>query len=153
MRHLIIVLILAITVSPAGWAQGDRAQILSIMERGPVGIGQDFEAWARHFHPDWSVWFAGQDAPRARTGHMQAVRDYVASGAEVVDYEFDLVRLTLRGDTAFIDYNAIERIAQGDGSLRVVHYSGSDVLVREDGRWLIYSSSLSFPARYDQPQD
>lgn len=130
----------------------DRAAILAIMGRGPVGIGADFEAWERNFHPDWTVWFAGNEAARDRAPHMADVRDYVGSGNEVEDYQLEPVRLSLHGDHAIIDYNAVETIRRIDGGLRIVHYSGTDLLVREAGRWLILSTSISFPARYAQDE-
>lgn len=147
---MIAILLLATPVTAQDDGVGDRTAILAIMERGPVGIGSDFEAWERNFHPDWTVWFAGDEAPRPREPHMDAVRDYVARGAEVEDYALDLVRLNMHGDRAVIDYNAVETIREGDGGLRIVRYSGTDLLVKEDGRWLILTSSLSFPERYVQ---
>ena len=126
----------------------DRAAILAMMERGSVGIGADFEAWARNFHPDWTIWMAGSEAAREREAHMALVRDYLAQGAEVEAYELDLVRLNIYGDQAVLDYNAVETIREADGGLRIVRYSATAVLVREAGRWLIRTTSLSFPERY-----
>ena len=62
----------------------EGSAILAIMSRGPVGIENDFEAWERNFHPDWTVWFSGQDGVRARGPHMDSVREYMARGAAVI---------------------------------------------------------------------
>lgn len=125
-----------------------RSQIIDLMQNGPLNIGVDTAAWERNFHPEWTVWFAGSETPRARADHMPAVYAYVESGAVVTGYELDVVSLDVFGAVAQIRYNAVETIREGDGNLRVVPYSGTDVLVFEDGRWWIRSSSLSFPARY-----
>ena len=79
---------------------------------------------------------------------MALVRDYLAQGVEVEAYELDLVRLNIYGDQAVIDFNAVETIREVDGGLRIVRYSATAVLVREAGRWLIRTTSLSFPERY-----
>ncbi|MEP3073763.1 DUF4440 domain-containing protein [Maricaulis sp.] len=143
---------------PAGLAQDgaaedpDQPAILAMLERGPVGLATDFEAWAGNFHPEWSVWFAGRDAAVERDVHMQRVRDYVATGIDVEAFDFDLVRYQRHGATAIVDFNATEYIRQADGTLRTVRFSETAVLVREDGRWLIRSSSLSFPQREEAAQ-
>lgn len=142
----------------AGWARDgaaedpDRAAIIAILERGPVGLATDFEAWAGNFHPEWSVWFAGRDAAVERDVHMQRVRDYVATGIDVEAFDFDLVRYQRYGDTAIVDFQATEYIRQADGTLRTVRFSETAVLLREHGRWLIRSSSLSFPQREEAAQ-
>lgn len=141
---------LLLLATPAVLAQSDatdRTAILDILENGPVAIGPGTENWEVNFHPDWTVWFAGGDAVRERGPHMADVRDYVGRGADVVEFELDLVSLQIRGDTAFARYNAVEHIIEGDGGRRDVAYSGTDWLVREDGRWLILSTTVAFPER------
>jgi len=126
----------------------DREAILAIMRDGPVAIGPGTDTWESNFHPDWTVWFLGQAEARQREPHMANVRAYVDSGADVIAYDFDLVGLDVIGATAIVRYNAVEHIVEGDGGQRDVAYSGADILVREDGRWLILSSSIAFPERY-----
>ena len=152
MKSILAALLLGLVAMSQSVAQSveeaDREQIIAIMEGGPLHIGVETDLWEQNFHPDWTVWFAGNEATRDRALHMPAVHDYVASGAVVVAYEFDLVSLDLFEDIAVVRYNAIEHIREGDGNMRVVPYSGNDTLVREGDRWLIRTSSLSFPARY-----
>ena len=131
--------------APAGQVaiMTDREAILAILSRGPVGIESEFSAWERNFHPDWTVWFSGQDGVRARDPHMANVRAYVATGAAVIGYEFELDDLVLDAETALVRFHAVETIRESDGGLRIVPYAGTDYLVRRDGRWLIRTSSVS----------
>lgn len=139
----------AITLSQEPEAQApepqtdERAAILSILSRGPVGIETDFEAWERNFHPDWTVWFSGQAGVRARGPHMASVRDYIAGGAAVISYDFELDALVVSDETALARFHAIETIREAGGNERRVAYAGTDYLVHEGGRWLIRTSSVS----------
>lgn len=138
----------ATTTVGAEPSRDDRAAILDVMENGPLMIGRNTQAWMDNFHPGWTVWFAGAPEVRLREAHMQDVLAYVERGAVVTAYDFTLVSLDVEGDQALIRYLARETIDDPDQGERIVQYSGVDQLVREDGRWLIFSSSLSFPAGY-----
>ena len=75
---------------------------------------------------------------------MQAVRDYIDGGARVVGYEAEFADVTILDDTAVARFNAVETIIEADRSERIVHYSGTDVLVKEDGQWFIRTATVAF---------
>lgn len=148
----------AVTLFMAGpaIAQSDRDDedaILSMLREGALNIGRDTARWEANFHPDWTVWFAGNDTQREREPHMQAVRDYVARGAVVEQFELQPVSLDVFGDQALIRYHAIEHVRDPENGLRVIHYAATALLLKEDGRWLIRASSLSFPSGYTPPAE
>jgi ketosteroid isomerase-like protein len=125
----------------------DQQAVIDAASTGPVHIHEDFDSWADNYHPDWTVWRMGVDQARAREPHMDLVRDFVATGAVVTDYELTPVDVLVRGDTAVLRYNAREHIRNGDGTGRVVEYSSVTVYAREDGQWLAIASNLAFPDR------
>ncbi|WP_300532385.1 nuclear transport factor 2 family protein [Maricaulis sp.] len=131
--------------------EADREAIVTLLREGPLNIGPDIDAWEANYHPDWTVWFAGAAEARQRADHMPLVRDYVARGAVVERYDLDLVSFDLFGDTAIVRHLAQEHVRDPENGLRIIDYSATTTLVRTDGRWLIRTSSLSFPAGYEVP--
>ena len=138
-------------MSPALAQHDDEQAILAILSEGPLNIGRDTQAWADNFHPDWNIWFAGNEEARQREPHMQAVFDYVERGAVVEAYQLDLVSLEILGDQALARYHSREEVRDPQNGLRVIDYAAVTLLVREEGRWLIRASSLTFPAGFEPP--
>lgn len=124
----------------------DQQAVIDVLKDGPLGIDQDFESWESKFHPDWTVWFANQPEDRAKAPHMQTVRDYIGGGAVVTGYVFEPVDVLVGADYAHVRFNATETIREADGSIRVVKYGGTDLLVQEDGEWRIRATTVSFPS-------
>jgi len=136
-------------ITPAPAQQDDEQAMLAILSEGPLNIGRDTRAWADNFHPDWNLWFVGNEQPRQRAPHMQAVFDYVERGAVVEAYQLNLVSLEIFGDQALARYHAREQVRDPQNGLRLIDYAAVTFLVREDGRWLIRASSLTFPAGFE----
>lgn len=122
----------------------DRLAIIRLLENGPMGIETDFEAWSAEYHPDWTVWFAGQPEARAKAEHMALVRDYIDGGARVLSYEADFVHIEVRGHTALARFNTTETLREADGSTRVARFASSDMLLKEDGEWRVLTTSIAF---------
>lgn len=121
-----------------------QQEIIALLGDGAMGIESGFEAWEAEFHDDWTVWFAGQPAVRAKAPHMAQVRDYIGGGARVVDYRADFADIAILGDTALARYNAVETLREADGTTRVVRYAGTAFLVRVDGDWKIRATTVAF---------
>ncbi len=121
-----------------------QQEIIDLLDDGPMGIETDFEAWEDEFHDDWTVWFAGQPAARARAPHMAGVRAYIDRGARVVSYEATFADIAIVGDTALARFNAVETLREPDGAPRVVRYASTDFLVRVDGAWKIRATTVAF---------
>lgn len=152
MRTLVLFLLTLLAgFTPAAAQQDDEQAILAILSEGPLNIGHDTQAWSDNFHPDWNIWFVGSEHPRQREPHMQAVFDYVAGGAVVEAYQLDLVSLEIFGDQALARYHSREEVRDTQNGLRVIDYAAVTLLVKEEGRWLIRASSLTFPAGYEPP--
>ena len=123
----------------------DQQSVIDLLQDGPMGIETDFEAWESEFHDDWTVWFAGQPAARAKVPHMASVRDYIGRGAKVVSYKAEFADVVIHGDTALARFNAVETLTNPDGSPRVVHYASTDLLVRDAKTWKILATTVAFP--------
>ncbi len=130
------------TAPTSQWTPG-QLEIIALLDDGPMGIETDFEAWESDFHEDWTVWFPGQPAARAKAPHMADVRDYIASGAKVVSYQADFADIAIVGDTALVRFNAVETLEEPDGAPRVVRYASTDFLVRVDGEWKVRATTVS----------
>ena len=148
MRISACLCVLALIATPAladapDWTPGQQA-VIDVIAGGPVGIETDFTSWEDKYHPDWTVWFVGKDSVREKLPHMQAVRDYMSGGARVIGYEAEFADVALLGNTAVARFNAVETIIEADGSERIVHYSGTDVLVKENDQWLIRTATVAF---------
>jgi len=131
------------TAAAPRWTPG-QLEIIALLDDGPMGIETDFEAWESEFHDDWTVWFAGQPAARARAPHMAGVREYIDRGARAVSYEAAFADIAIVGDTALARFNAVETLREPDGAPRVVRYAGTDFLVRVDGEWKVRASTVTF---------
>ena len=104
-------------VEPSPWGNWSTAQqeLIAVASKGPKALNQDFEAWAEGYHPDWSYWHVGQGGVRQRSEHMRLVREFMDTGAQIIDFTFEPLDVIIRGDTGFIRYNAVETIKGGDG--------------------------------------
>ena len=139
----LVFITLPASAETVSWSDEQQA-VIDVIADGPIGIETDFSAWEDKYHPDWTVWFVGNDSVREKPPHMQAVRDYIDGGARVVGYEAEFADVTILDDTAVARFNAVETIIEADGSERIVHYSGTDVLVKEDDQWLIRTATVAF---------
>ena len=125
------------------WTPAEQ-EIIAVLENGPMGIETDFDAWADEFHDDWTVWFAGQPAPRAKADHMPMVRDYIESGARVASFTAEFTDIEILGEMALARLNATEELINPDGGTRIVRYASTELLEREEGMWKVRASTVAF---------
>ena len=125
------------------WTPAEQ-EIIAVLENGPMGIETDFDAWANEFHDDWTVWFAGQPAPRAKADHMPMVREYIESGARVASFTAEFTDIEILGEMALARLNATEELVNPDGSTRIVRYASTELLERQEGAWKVRASTVAF---------
>ena len=123
----------------------EQQSVIDAVSRGPVGIDSDFDRWADGYGSDWTYWRMGSAETRPRDVHMDLVRGVVEDGNRITAFEMEPVDVVVMGDVAQLRYNAEETIVGPDGTVTVVDYSAVALLVREDGRWLLRTSSLFYP--------
>lgn len=126
------------------WTLEEQA-VIAAVSKGPVGIEDDFDAWADGYAADWSYWRLGASDIRERDAHMQLVKEYIDGGARVVGFEMTPVDVIVHGDAALVRLNALETIIEADGQTIDVQYSSAAFLIREGGEWRLASSNLFYP--------
>ncbi len=131
------------------WTSEEQA-VIDAVSKGPIGIEDDFDAWAAGFTDSWSYWRVGASEIRERDEHMRLVKDYIDDGARVVAYEMTPVDLIVHGTAALLRLNATETIEEADGETVVVRYSSAAFLIKEDGVWRIEASNLFYPPSDDE---
>lgn len=141
---LLAALPLAAQEASPEWTPEQR-EVIESMQRGPVGIENDFDGWASGYAPTWTYWRLGDDAIRAREPHMALVRDFLAQGNGVVGFRLFPVDVQLLGDVALVRANAEEDVRDPEGATRTIRYSTFTVLRRLEGAWRIHASNLFYP--------
>lgn len=131
------------------WTVEEQA-VIDAVSKGPVGIEDDFDAWADGYSIDWSYWRLGAPDIRERDAHMQRVREYIDSGARVVGFAMTPVDVIVHGDAALLRLNAVETLIEANGETIEVHYSSAAFLIREDGEWRLAASNLYYPPSDDE---
>lgn len=126
------------------WTVEEQA-VIDTVSKGPVGIEDNFDAWADGYAADWSYWRLGAPDIRERDAHMQLVREYIDGGARVVGFEMTPVDVIVHGDAALLRLNAVETIIEADGETNEVRYSSAVFLIKEDGEWRLAASNLFYP--------
>ena len=122
----------------------EQLEVIEAIKSGPIGLEDDFEGWSSKYAEDWSYWRLGAEATRPRDEHMKLVRDYIEGGAKIVSYTSTPVDVIVRGDVALVRANMVEELIEADGSPRTVRFSSANMLAKEDGRWLMIASNLTY---------
>ncbi|MEM9619076.1 MAG: nuclear transport factor 2 family protein [Pseudomonadota bacterium] len=136
-------------VAAPQWTPEEQA-VIDAVSNGPIGIEDDFDAWASGFTDTWSYWRIGAAEIRERDAHMRRVKDYIDGGARVVAYEMTPVDVVVRGTAALLRLNATETIEEAGGETVVVQYSSAAFLIKEGGVWRIEASNLFYPPSDDE---
>lgn len=123
----------------------EEQAVIDAVSKGPVGIEDDFDAWADGYAADWSYWRLGAPNIRERDAHIQLVREYIDGGARVVGFEMTPVDVIVHGDAALLRLNAVETIIEAEGGTNEVRYSSAAFLIKEGGEWRLVASNLFYP--------
>ena len=123
----------------------EEQEIIDIASKGPVGLEEDFDGWAAGYHREWSYWEIGTESYRPRDEHMRRVREYIESGAKVIDFELDPVYINVRGDMAVLRFNALETIVEPGGETIEVRFSSASIYVRTESTWKVFSTNIFYP--------
>ena len=123
----------------------EQQEIIDLMQDGPIGLEENFAEWAARYHPDWSYWELGTDNIRPHDEHMDRVRNYIESGARVVEFDLQPVYVAVRGETALIRFKAVEKIVEPGGDTIDVRFSSASVLLKEDEEWKLFATNIYYP--------
>ena len=147
-------IIVAIAMAAAGLAaeaaaenirwSAEQQAVIDAVEKGPMGIEADFDAWAEGYADAWTYWRVGDAEVRPRDEHMALVRDYIDAGNRPTDFELDPVDVIIRGDVALLRIIATEKLESAAGEERVVRYATATMLVREDGEWRNLATNIVY---------
>jgi ketosteroid isomerase-like protein len=114
----------------------DEAEVWKTIEAYTACLSKkDWEGFFSYFHDDFIGWTSLRLAPVDKSSRQRWV-PFMYRDAEIVEYEIQPLAVRVRGDTAIVHYLAFKaKRTPGGGEL--VKERWCDVLVRENGRWLL----------------
>jgi len=98
---------------------------------------QGFDAYAAHFHPDYSNW-TGRGAPIGRAEFLTGVKQWHAAGNHAVAVKLQPISFVVFGDVALSRYRLREDF--NDGTSFVGRFNS--LARREGGRWLLFRTQF-----------
>jgi len=98
---------------------------------------QGFDAYAAHFHPDYSNW-TGRGAPIGRAEFLVGVKAWHAAGNHAVAVALQPISFEVFGDVALSRYRLREDFK--DGTSFVGRFNS--LAKREGGRWLLFRTQF-----------
>lgn len=98
---------------------------------------QGFDAYAAHFHPDYSNW-TGRGTPIGRAEFLAGVRQWHAAGNHAVAVQLQPISFEVFGDVALSRYRLREDFK--DGTSFVGRFNS--LARREGGRWLLFRTQF-----------
>ncbi len=148
--HVVVALLfsqssIALSAEQVKWTV-EQQEIINIVKAWPFGLHEDFDAWVAGYHPHWTYWELGTDNLRLRSEHMTRVRNYIGSGAQVLEFEIDPKHVDIRGDMAVIRYNAVETIREASEETILVRFSSANIFLKQEGAWKLFSTNIHYLA-------
>ena len=101
---------------------------------------KDWEAFFSHFHDDFVGWTILRPTPNGKAQRQKWV-PFMYLNAEIVQYELEPYSVKVHGNVAICHYMAIKAKKHANGSHSLEKEKWSDVLIKENGRWLLVSDS------------
>lgn len=101
---------------------------------------RDWEAFFSHFHPDFVGWTLVRATPVTLDSRRKWV-PFMYASVQIIEYEVQPLSVRVYGDTAVCHYLAFKAKKRPDGGLSLEKEKWSDVLKKEDGRWVLISDS------------
>lgn len=101
---------------------------------------RDWEGFFSHLHDDFVGWTHRRTAPTTK-GVRQKWVPFLYRSLEIVEWEVQPLSVRLYGNVAVCHYLTLKAIKREDGTVEFEKEKWSDVLVKQDGRWLAVSDS------------
>ena len=143
----LIAILIALAAFPAAHAApltSDEEQVIAAMERIPMLLAsEDFATFASNFHADFSQWFVGKTEVRDRAAYLATIRQWYELGNRPVSNDVRPVSIQIQGNVAITRAFFEETSKDAIGLENTVSYWGETIFVKENGRWLQFSASLS----------
>lgn len=115
---------------------------------------RDWDAFFAHFHPEFVGWTSLRPTPVTLDTRRKWV-PFMYASVKIIEYEVQPLSVRIYGaGTAICHYLAFKAKQRGDGSMQLEREKWSDVLLEQDGRWLIVSDSggpVDGPATREPP--
>jgi len=143
MKHIPTILaLMAILVAPAAIGQewsAEQQEVWKVVKwTWEVDPGTDW--CAEVCHPNLLAW--GNDAPAPR--NREQIRKWWKRGQETskdLDAEVTPIGIAIQGDTAVAHYYYSQLSENKEGKRTTEHGRYTDVLIREDGKWMYFTWS------------
>lgn len=121
-----------------GWTK-EQKDVWKIVEAYSDAARQrNLEAYLGFFHPDFVGWFDGMDTTTDKATREQMLAWYFANTTPV---SMDVLPIAVQvyGDCAVAHYQIQQVLRMKDGIEEQEISYWTDVLVKKDGRWLLFS--------------
>jgi ketosteroid isomerase-like protein len=101
---------------------------------------RDWEGFFSHFHDDFVGWTLRRPTPVTKETRQKWV-PFVYRATEILEYEIQPLSVRIYGNVAVCHYLTFKAKKEGDGEVSLEKEKWSDVLIKQDGRWLLVSDS------------
>lgn len=99
---------------------------------------RDLDRYLSYWHPDFIGWHNGDEAPTDKAARTKGLTWYFANTTPE-EFALEPMAIQVLGDVAVVHYKIRQTLRQRDGEAAASVSHWTDVLVNEEGRWLLIS--------------
>ena len=133
------------------WSADQQAVWETVRAYSTASRERDLERYLSYWHPGFLGWHNGDDAPTDKAARIKGLTWYFANTTPE-DYTVEPMGVQVFGNAGVVHYKIRQTLRMKDGkrSSGVAHWT--DVLVKDNGRWLLISDhGGAIPTAEDTP--